>query len=67
MADPNTTNADLPERLLKAIMGGCTCSTKSPDLKWHDPVCHYRLFVESLGEIEMWRDRAGMQETNCGI
>jgi hypothetical protein len=54
--DPQTT-ADLTERLLRAAVGGCTCLTKSPDIQWHDTLCHYRLFTESFGEIEMWRMR----------
>jgi hypothetical protein len=50
--DVSKTTADpLSERLLRAALGGCTCLTKSPDIRWHDQLCHYRLFTESLGEI----------------
>lgn len=34
-------------RLFAALLGGCTCMTKSPDMEHHDPTCHYRLFIES--------------------
>ena len=54
VTDPTPTDlaAPLNERLLRASIGGCTCRTKSPDIQWHDPLCHYRLFCEALGEVE---------------
>jgi hypothetical protein len=47
---PETTEP-LKERLFRASIAGCTCGAKSPDILWHDPLCHYRLFTESIGEI----------------
>lgn len=41
----------LTERLLMACVAGCDCGAKSPDIRWHDEMCHYRLFAEALGEI----------------
>lgn len=41
----------LLERLLAAQVGGCNCLTKSPDTKFHSPVCHYRLHFEAAEEI----------------
>lgn len=37
----------LTDRLLRATVGSCTCMTKTPELKHHDSMCHYRLFEEA--------------------
>lgn len=39
------------KRLLFAQVGGCNCDLKTPDISYHDPQCHYRLFVEARDEI----------------
>jgi hypothetical protein len=41
----------LKERLFRACIAGCTCSTKTPDISFHDLLCHYRLFTEAAAEI----------------
>lgn len=37
-------------KLTNIMIGGCTCSTKSPELKHHKEGCHYRLASE-IGEL----------------
>lgn len=36
--------------LVSLCVGGCTCMTKTPILKFHDPRCRYRLAAEALGD-----------------
>jgi hypothetical protein len=61
----NPTAADLPlnERLLRVSLGGCSCLTKAPDIKWHDQFCHYRVCVEALEEIERLKGTPVMNPT----
>lgn len=35
-------------KLIKIIVGGCTCSTKTPELRYHDSRCHFRLASEAM-------------------
>ena len=44
--------SDLIERLHKQAGGGCTCMTKTPELKFHDVDCTYRVTTEAASEIE---------------
>lgn len=53
---------DLIVKLAKACVGGCTCLTKTPEIKFHDVGCHYRLFTEAWEEIK--RLRQPKVETN---
>jgi len=41
----------LKDRLLRATAGSCTCDVKTPELQYHAPQCHYRLFEEAREEI----------------
>lgn len=41
----------LMKRLLFGQVGGCNCDVKTPDINYHDPQCHYRLFIEAREEI----------------
>jgi hypothetical protein len=47
----NAAVEPLVDRLIQASVGGCSCHTKSPELKWHDPLCHFRLFSECIEVI----------------
>lgn len=42
----------LVERLAIACVGGCTCMTKTPEIAYHDELCHYRLFTEAMRAME---------------
>lgn len=42
----------LTERLLEASVASCSCMTKTPDARRHDPMCTARLHMESMLEIE---------------
>jgi hypothetical protein len=48
--------APLPEplktRLLLACVGGCSCQTKTPEISFHAPCCHYRLHWESITRVD---------------
>lgn len=61
MTEPDTQTAavePLVDRLIQASIGGCSCQTKSPELRWHDPLCHFRLFsecIEAIGGMETAR------------
>lgn len=55
MADAPTTQgtrlidyapAAVTEKLIRMQVGGCTCNTKSPELRFHDERCTYRLACE---------------------
>lgn len=41
----------LKMRLLKATIGSCSCDTKTHELAYHDPMCHFRLFSEAFNRI----------------
>lgn len=47
--------APLMERLVRAQVAGCTCLTKTPELRFHDPHCTYRLVREAGDDIERLR------------
>jgi hypothetical protein len=34
-------------RLLYGGIHNCSCLTKTPDIKYHDPKCNYRVWMES--------------------
>lgn len=65
MADAQPTpneevvTAPLEQRLFVAMThGACTCGLKNPRTKGHDPLCHFRLFIECRGEIARLNDAA---------
>lgn len=37
----------LVDRLFEAQVASCSCQTKTPEIRYHDPMCHYRLFAEA--------------------
>lgn len=39
---------NMESKLLAIMVGGCTCLTKTPELKYHAERCHYRLASEAL-------------------
>jgi hypothetical protein len=43
---------NLKDRLLRGTIGSCSCRTKTPELQFHDDLCHSRLHRESLQVIE---------------
>jgi len=58
MTDSHTAETSLADRLFFAQVAGCTCLTKTPETKYHKPLCHFRLFVESLKRIAELESRA---------
>ena len=52
MTEPQSAVAPLIDRLLEAGVGGCSCDTKPPELRYHSPICHFRLHEEARAEIE---------------
>ena len=45
------TDNDLLHRLDMATIASCSCQTKTPELRDHDPMCWYRLFSEAASEL----------------
>ncbi len=39
--------------LLSAVIGSCTCNTKSPELIWHEPNCRYVKIMTALENLEL--------------
>lgn len=46
--DAKARHVELIDRLSSACVAGCTCMTKTPEVKHHDSLCHYRLFTEAI-------------------
>lgn len=44
-------NNNLFRRLSQAQVAACTCMTKTPDIEYHDELCHFRLFRECQYEF----------------
>jgi len=44
--------SDVSLQLSKLITGSCTCDTKTPELKWHETWCRYRVAQEVTTEVE---------------
>lgn len=55
MSEMNWIDA-LEKQILSIAVGGCTCNTKSPDLTFHAPHCHYLKASNALGMVEELRD-----------
>ncbi len=55
MSSIDQCNRTIEERLFLASIGGCTCAVKSPELQYHDNLCHYRIF-EDASEIIRLKD-----------
>jgi hypothetical protein len=51
-ADSVEIGLGLKARLIDAQVGGCSCLTKTPDFRYHEGTCHYRLHEEARQEIE---------------
>ena len=50
--EPATMAAEpLVDRLIQASAGACSCIATSPEPRWHDPLCHFRLLSESIEAI----------------
>ena len=45
----------LLDRLMEGSIGSCSCLTKTPELQYHNPTCHFRLHQESGREIRQLR------------
>lgn len=62
MIDDNKreTIEDITHRLRFWQIAGCSCETKTPEVKYHVPYCRYRLLEEGAVEIESLR--AGMEQ-----
>lgn len=54
-----TTAADILRtvqlKLTRIEVGGCSCNTKAPDLKYHMRECHYRLAHEASVLLEAFK------------
>jgi hypothetical protein len=35
------------QKLTRIMVGGCTCMTKTPELRYHNERCHFRLASEA--------------------
>lgn len=46
---------DLADRILMAQVAACNCDTKTPELKYHDPKCRYRVLCEAFDRIVDWQ------------
>ena len=38
-------------RLAMAQVASCTCETKTPEIRHHDEMCHFRLFSEAYAAL----------------
>lgn len=41
----------LINRVRYAMIGSCSCGTKTPDIGYHDPNCRYRVLFEVEGKL----------------
>lgn len=57
----------LHNRLIAATVGSCTCLTKSPDVRVHDPQCHYRLFSECTEALTTQNDQCHDKGAPIGL
>ena len=49
MSDEVTKQGDFTDLVLnfeQVIIASCNCVTKTPEVKYHDPLCYYRLLME---------------------
>lgn len=44
---------ELQQKLMAIQIGGCTCDMKSPEIQHHAPLCHYRVFSEAQGMLQV--------------
>lgn len=42
---------DILHRLIFGIGGSCSCLTKTHEVKYHTPLCKYRLLMDAHAEI----------------
>lgn len=53
---------DIPNQLHgDSIVAACDCGTKSPEIKYHQPGCKYRLIVDR----DLWREEAELWRALC--
>ena len=56
--DAGMPESDICYRLTRATVGACTCMTKTPDVRYHDAQCLYRVLCDARAEIVALRERA---------
>jgi hypothetical protein len=42
---------DIEEKLLRKMVASCDCTTKSPEVQYHDEMCLYRVLDDAVSEI----------------
>jgi hypothetical protein len=57
----------LLSRLASASVAGCTCMTKTPVLRYHNPTCTYRVVTEAYDEIVKLQKDANLGNKLEGI
>jgi len=62
-----TDTTQLLRRLVSAQVAGCTCMTKTPELRYHAEDCHYRLFAEAHAAISELQERLRPYQPTEGI
>ena len=45
----------------KTVIGSCNCSTKTPEIDFHDELCYYRLLIEKSQQKEFEKE---LEEAN---
>ena len=56
--DAGMSESDIGYRLTRATVGSCTCTTKTPDVRYHDAQCLYRVLCDARAAIVALRERA---------
>jgi hypothetical protein len=51
-APTHPSSNPLVDRLWQASVAGCSCVTKTPEIKFHDELCHYRLHMECVQALQ---------------
>ena len=41
----------IEEKLLRKMVASCECSTKTPEVQYHDEMCLYRILNEAVNTI----------------
>jgi hypothetical protein len=53
--DEQEIEQDIVFKLLLATSSSCSCLTKTPELKYHNDICTYRVIMEAIDEINELR------------
>jgi hypothetical protein len=61
-APTHPSSNPLVDRLWQASVAGCSCVTKTPEIKFHDELCHYRLHMECVQALQ---ERAADEPKNA--